>query len=122
MWCFVIFKVFLWKYIKIIGLKAPGNYSDQFRFNKISVLLCEGPKPNISKMFGFLTLGPLIYGFKYTKILKYFKYEKYGKISENREPIFEKNEKSMYRTLKFQMLNLLRFRHFKISKLFRTKN
>ena len=32
------------KYIWIIGLKAPGNYSDQFRFNEISILLCEGPE------------------------------------------------------------------------------
>ena len=30
-------------YVKIIRLKAPGNYSDQFWPNKILVLLCEGP-------------------------------------------------------------------------------
>ena len=26
-----------------IGLKSPGNYSDQFRFNEMSISLCEGP-------------------------------------------------------------------------------
>ena len=35
------------KYVQIIGLKAPGSYSDQFGSNKVSVLLCEGPEsPN----------------------------------------------------------------------------
>ena len=28
------------KYVQIMGFKAPGNYSDQFWSNKISVLLC----------------------------------------------------------------------------------
>ena len=38
----------------MIGLKAPGNYLDQFGSNKISVSLCEGPKPVNSWMYGFL--------------------------------------------------------------------
>ena len=37
-----------------MGLKALGNYSDQFWSNKISVLLCEGPKPQNSMISGFL--------------------------------------------------------------------
>ena len=38
--------LFIWKMcLKIIGLKAPGNYSDQFWYNKISTLSCEGPEP-----------------------------------------------------------------------------
>ena len=55
----------------MIGLKAPGNYSDQFGFNKISILSCEGPKPNISMIDGCLSPGePLIMDLnipKYTK-------------------------------------------------------
>ena len=39
----------------MIGLKAPGNYFDQFWSNKTSVLLCEGPKPYNSMISGFLT-------------------------------------------------------------------
>ena len=42
------------KYVEIISLKAPGNYSASFRSNKTLVLLCEGPKPNISMISGFL--------------------------------------------------------------------
>ena len=49
------------KYVEIIGLKAPGDYSDQFWSNKISVLLCEGAKPNISMFSGFLTPGGPIF-------------------------------------------------------------
>ena len=37
-------------FIKLIGLIAPGNYSAQFGFSKISVLLCEGPQPPNSMM------------------------------------------------------------------------
>ena len=56
----------MWKYVEIIGLKAPGNYSDQLWFNEILVLLCEGPKRNISMISGF---G--IPGAAYLWILKY---------------------------------------------------
>ena len=35
---------FYGKSMKIIGLKAPGNYSDQFWSTQISVLFCEEPK------------------------------------------------------------------------------
>ena len=73
---FVICELFLWRYVEIIGLKVPGNYCDQFWFNKILVLLCEGPKPLISVISVFLTPGgPL---FMELNILKYFhKYEKH---------------------------------------------
>ena len=44
---------------------------DQFWFNKISILLCEGPKPNISMISGFCEpLEPRIYGFYHAKILQ----------------------------------------------------
>ena len=53
-----------------MGLKAPGNYLDQFWSDKILVLLCEGPKPQKSMISGFVEpLGTLIYGFRYTKRL-----------------------------------------------------
>ena len=56
-------KLFLWKYVWIISLKAPGSYLDQFGSNRIFVLLCEGPKPNISLISGCLNpRGTLIYG------------------------------------------------------------
>ena len=42
-----------------MGFEAPENYSASFWCNKISVLLCEGPKPQ-----------PL---FTYSNIPKYFK-------------------------------------------------
>ena len=45
---------FYGKYVEIIGLKAAGNDSDQFGSNKISVLLCEGPKPPNSMISGFV--------------------------------------------------------------------
>ena len=35
------------KYVQIINLKAPEKYSALFLSNKISILLCGGPKPNI---------------------------------------------------------------------------
>ena len=43
--CCCFFDVFDGKCIQIIGLKTPGDYSASFWFNKISILLCEGPKP-----------------------------------------------------------------------------
>ena len=50
------------QYVLIIGLKAPGNYSDQFWSNETSVLLCEGPKPQNAMISDFLgPEGPLIY-------------------------------------------------------------
>ncbi len=42
------------KYVQIIGLKAPGNYSAPFCSNKISALLCGGPKPPSSIITGFV--------------------------------------------------------------------
>ena len=42
------------KYVYMIGLKAPWNYSDQFWFNKISILLCEGPKPPTPMISSFM--------------------------------------------------------------------
>ena len=45
------------KYVWIIVSKDPGNDSDQFCSNEISVLLCEGPKHHKSMMSGFLTPG-----------------------------------------------------------------
>ena len=55
----------------MIGLKAPGNYSASFWSNKISVLLCEGPNPNISMIYEFVDpWDPLFIGFH---IQKYFK-------------------------------------------------
>ena len=53
----------------IIGLKAPGNYSDSSWSNKISVLLCEGPKPPNSMICGCLKpRDPFMYGFKIYQI------------------------------------------------------
>ena len=47
--------------MEVIGLNVAGNYSDQFGSNKILVLFCEGPKPNISTNSGFLDpLDPFI--------------------------------------------------------------
>ena len=45
------------KFIEIIGLKAPGNYSASSWSYNLSILFCEGPKPNISMNFGFLDPG-----------------------------------------------------------------
>ena len=36
-----LFGLCIWKYIQIIGLKAPRNYSDQFWSDKISIWLCQ---------------------------------------------------------------------------------
>ena len=68
----------LWKVCWILGSKAPGNSPVSFLSNKILVILCEGPKPNISMISGFLTPGgPLsmdsnipTYVQKYAKIWK----------------------------------------------------
>ena len=40
---------------------VPGNSSDQFCSNKISVLLCEGPTPRNSMISGFLSPGKLLF-------------------------------------------------------------
>ena len=49
-----LFGYFAGKYVQITGLKAPGDYSNQFWSDKILVLLCEGPKPPNSMVSGFL--------------------------------------------------------------------
>ena len=52
-------------------VKAPGNHLDPFWSNQISVLLCEAPKPQNSMISIFSSsLGTLIYGFQYTKLLQ----------------------------------------------------
>ena len=57
--------------MEMIGLKAPGNYSDHLWSNKIWVLLCEVPKPNIFMISGCLRpAGTLIHGFEYTKLFQ----------------------------------------------------
>ena len=62
--------------VQIKSLKAPGNYSDQFWSKKISALLCEGPKPNISMFSGFVNpWEPLVMD---SIILEYF--ENIGKL------------------------------------------
>ena len=48
---------FLLNMCYIIGLKALENYSDQFWSHKISVLLCEGPKPQNSVISGISAPG-----------------------------------------------------------------
>ncbi len=54
-----------------MGLKAPGDYSDQFWSNKMSVLLCEVPKPNIFMISGFLNpWSPLFMEVNIQKILQ----------------------------------------------------
>ena len=56
------------KAVEIIGLQALGIYSASFWSNKISALLCAGPKPNISIISGFLTpRGPLFMDFNIPK-------------------------------------------------------
>ena len=56
-----------------MGLEAPGNDLDQFCTNKISVLLCEGAKPNISMISGFLTPGTPFMDFTTPKYFKTYK-------------------------------------------------
>ena len=66
-----IFGLFYGKDGQRIGLKALGNYSDQFWSNKTPILLCEGPKPNISMTSGFFTpWSPVLMA---SIIIKYFK-------------------------------------------------
>ena len=58
----------------MISLKTPGVYLDQFWSDKISVLLCEGPKPNISMISGFLSPGePLSTDLNIPKYFKKYK-------------------------------------------------
>ena len=45
------------QYVQTKGLKAPGNYSASFWYNKIMVLLCEGPKLPNSMISGFSIPG-----------------------------------------------------------------
>ena len=75
------------KYVRIVGLKASGNYSDQFRSNKMSVSFCEGPKLPNSMISGFVSpWEPL---FIDLNIPKYF--AKYKAIEETcRTSIFVK--------------------------------
>ena len=63
-------------------MKAPGDYSDQFGSNKMSVLLCEGPKPNMFMISGFG--GPWEPSFLDLNIPNYFKKHKnnYGNLFE----------------------------------------
>ena len=58
-YCMIFFQFVGYVYGKcvyIIGLKTPGNYSDQLWFNKISILLREGPKPSKCMISLFLDL------------------------------------------------------------------
>ena len=52
---FVFLRCFYGTYFQIVGLKARGDYLDQFWFNKISVLLFERPKPPKFIISGFLS-------------------------------------------------------------------
>ena len=61
---------FYGNYVQILGLEALGNYSDQFGLIKLA-LLCEGPKPNISMISGFV--DPWDSLFLDLNIPKYFK-------------------------------------------------
>ena len=66
---FIFCFFFYGKYVEVIGLKAPGNDSVSFWSDKILVLLCEGPKPNMSMISGFLNpKEPLFNRFRYTQI------------------------------------------------------
>ena len=57
-------------HLKIIGLKALGDYSNQFWSNKFSILLLETPKPNMFMISVFL--GPWKALFMDLNIPKYF--------------------------------------------------
>ena len=48
---------FYGKDVQIIGLKVSGNYCDQFWFDKIPILLCEGPKLPNSMISGIWSPG-----------------------------------------------------------------
>ena len=66
-----VFSFFYGTYVQIIGSEAPGNYSASFWSNKVSVLLCVGPKPtNIHELLMFGPLGHRICGFENAQILK----------------------------------------------------
>ena len=71
------------KYDQLKGLKALGNFSDQFGSHKIPILLGEGPKPNISRIPGYF--NPWSPVFMDINIPDYFKtYKKnMGMFSEN---------------------------------------
>ena len=61
------------KLMEITGLKAPGNYDDQFWSNKVSVLLLERPKSQNPMISGLLDpWDPLIYTGEYKKIWEQF--------------------------------------------------
>ena len=51
------FGLFSWKMCLNNRFKSTRNYSDQFGSNKISVLFCEGPKPNMSMIYVLLSPG-----------------------------------------------------------------
>ena len=58
------------KFMEKMGLKALGNYSASIRSNNFSILSCEGPKPIMFMISGFLDpVGTLISGFGNTRIL-----------------------------------------------------
>ena len=61
---------FYGKYVSVIGLKAPGNYCDQFWSKKFLVLLCGGSKPNISMISGIF--NPWDHSFTDLNIPNYF--------------------------------------------------
>ena len=77
------------------GLKALGHYLDQFWFNRIPILLCEGPSPPNSMMSSFLHPETFISGFTYTKTLQTM--WKYGNNFEN----------DMFINLRFGKLKIL---------------
>ena len=57
-----------------MGLKAPGNYLDQFGSNQMPVLLSEKSKPPNSMISGFVDPGePVFMDFNIPKYLKTYK-------------------------------------------------
>ena len=61
-----------------MGLEAPGDCSDQFGYNKMLVLVCEGPKPPSPMISWFLSLGePLFIDFNTQKCFKNMKKHKH---------------------------------------------
>ena len=62
------------RFVQTIGLKVLGDYLDQFWYNKMSVLLCEGPKPPNSMISGFVSPGePLFMDLNISKYFKQYK-------------------------------------------------
>ena len=61
------------KFIEIISLEAPWNYSAAFRFNKSSKFFLESRHIQIHDLWIFEPLVTLIYGFGYTNFLKFKK-------------------------------------------------